>query len=122
MLWYPARLMAVQGDPDTGQKMRPIITKLAKVSLLVRDYDEAIRVSIEDHRRARRTIEKHCQETGCDPSQIDISHNATMLIAEDRKALDAVHLQEIDRRGLSVDDYRASLGNAIVGTPEERVA
>ena len=104
MLWYPARLIAVQGDPDTGQKMRPIITKLAKVSLLVRNYDEAIRVSIEDHRRARRTIDKHCQETGCDPSQIDISHNATVLIAEARKALDAVLLQEIDRRGLSVND------------------
>ena len=79
-------------------------------------------MDLEDHRRARRIIDDHRREAGRDPSQIDISHNATVLIAEDRAALDALLSHEANQSGIPVEAYRASLGNAMVGTPEECVA
>ena len=79
-------------------------------------------MDLEDHRRARHVIEDHCRRSGRDPAEIEVSHNATLLIAEDRAALDMLLSREARRRGVPVDDFRASLGNAIVGTPEECVA
>ena len=54
-------------------------------------------------------------------SEIEISHNANMLIAEDQRALDHLLSARAAKQGVSVDDYRAGLGGAIVGTPDECV-
>ncbi|MCH8205582.1 MAG: LLM class flavin-dependent oxidoreductase [Chloroflexi bacterium] len=71
-------------------------------------------MSLEDHRKARRVLEGHCLEVGRDPSEIDVSHNATVLIARDQTSLDAMLSQAAAGR--------RSLGNAIVGTPDQCTA
>ena len=75
-------------------------------------------MSLEDHYQKRRILEEQCNRVGRDPSEIETSHNANVLIAEDRAALGRLLSSEAQKRGMSVDDFRKTLGNSIVGTPE----
>ena len=79
-------------------------------------------MDLEQHDRARRIIEEHCREAGRDPAEIDVSHNATVIVGEHPADVDDRLRREADRRGVSVDRYRASLGNAIIGTPGQCTA
>ena len=79
-------------------------------------------MDLGQHDRARRIIEEHCREAGRDPAEIDVSHNATVIVAEHPAEVDERLRREADRRGVSSDYYRTSLGNAIVGTPEQCAA
>ena len=76
-------------------------------------------MSVDDHASKREVLKAHCDRAGRDISEIEISHNANILIAEDRRALDRLLSAQAAKRGASVDDYRAGLGSAIVGTPDE---
>ncbi len=79
-------------------------------------------MDLEQHDRVRRIIEEHCREASRDPAEIDVSHNATVIVGEHPADVDDRLRREADRRGVSVDRYRASLGNAIIGTPEQCTA
>ena len=76
-------------------------------------------MSLQDHRRKRKVLESHCGRLGRDIFQIEVSHNAQVFIAEDESKVEAMLLENAARRGMALDRLKASLGNAIVGTPEQ---
>ena len=79
-------------------------------------------MDLEQHDRARRIIDQHCLEAGRDPAEVDVSHNATIIVGEYPEEVDERLRREADLKGVSVDLYRASLGNAVIGTPEQCTA
>ena len=50
-----------------------------------------------------------------------LSHNAHVFIGEDESAVERVLAEHAARHGVSAEQFRASLGNAIVGTPSQCV-
>ena len=78
-------------------------------------------MGLEEHRNKLDVLEGHCREVGRDPSEIEVTHNTDVLIAEDRAALERLVAHHAARANRSVDDYRAALGHAIIGTPPDCV-
>ena len=76
-------------------------------------------MSLEDHANKRRVLERHCHAVGRDPSAIEISHNANVVIAEREAGVEAALASIAARRGVTLEEHRHSLGNAIVGTPKQ---
>ena len=120
------RLDAARCVPGPVQQPRPPIligghgeTYLLKAVAIHADIcNMRFDMSPEDHDQKRRILDGWCRRVGRDPSEIETSHNANVLIAEDQAALGRLLSAEARNRGMSVDDFRRSLGNAIVGTPE----
>ena len=78
-------------------------------------------MSVAEHEAKRRVLEVHCAAVRRNPSEISMSHNAQVFIGEDEAAVEALLLEHAARRGVSAERFRASLGNAIVGTPPQCV-
>jgi len=76
-------------------------------------------MSLEDYDAKLNSLKEHCQQEGRDPSQIEVSHNTRVIVAEN-----SAHFEEMISRGaLSAKTnptaYRKSLGRAIAGTPDQ---
>ena len=78
-------------------------------------------MSIEEHEAKRRVLDAHCEGVGREPSEVALSHNAHVFIGEDEAAVDRTLAEHAARHGMSPEGFRASLGNAIVGTPSQCV-
>ena len=78
-------------------------------------------MSIAEHDAKRRVLDAHCEAVGREPSEVALSHNAHVFIGEDETAVERVLAEHAARHGLPVERFRASLGNAIVGTPPQCV-
>ena len=78
-------------------------------------------MSIEEHEAKRRVLDAHCEAVGREPSEVALSHNAHVFIGEDEAAVERVLAEHAARHGVSAERFRASLGNAIVGTPPQCV-
>lgn len=78
-------------------------------------------VSIDEHEAKRRVLDAHCEAVGREPSEVALSHNAHVFIGEDEAAVERVLSEHAARHGVSAEQFRASLGNAIVGTPPQCV-
>ena len=78
-------------------------------------------MSIGEHKTKRRVLDAHCHAVGREPSEVALSHNAHVFIGEDEAAVDRVLAEHAARHSTSPERFRASLGNAIVGTPEQCV-
>ncbi|MCY4578621.1 MAG: LLM class flavin-dependent oxidoreductase [Chloroflexi bacterium] len=78
-------------------------------------------MSIGEHGAKRSVLDAHCAAVGREPSEIALSHNAHVFIGEDKAAVERVMAEHAGRHGVSVEGFRASLGNAIVGTPAQCV-
>ena len=76
-------------------------------------------MSVEEHGRKRQILDAHGRKVGRDVAEIDASHNARVFIAEDGGSLQALLEAQADAAGMAPDRFRASLGNAVVGTPGE---
>ena len=72
-------------------------------------------------RRSGRVLDAHCAAVGREPSEVALSHNAHVFIGEDEVAVERMLAEHAARHGVSVEGFRASLGNAIVGTPAQCV-
>ena len=75
-------------------------------------------MGLEEHRAKLRVLEEHCRRVGRDPSEIEVSHNTRVLIAESAAEYESLVIKEAARSGTSVSAYKASLSKAIAGTPE----
>ena len=117
-------------DPVPLQKPRPPVLigghgERYLLGAVARHADIAntrVGMSIEDHRRAREVLDGHCREAGRDPSGIEVSHNTNVLIADSEAELVTMLAKAAAGRGVTVAEYRKSLGNAIVGTPDQCIA
>ena len=124
------RLESAVCDPAPVQRPRPPVLigghgERYLMRALARHGDIAnmrFDMSLEQHRRAQRIIEQHCREAGRGPAEIDVSHNATVIVGEHPAEVGDRLRREAAGRGVSVDRYRASLGDVIIGTPEQCAA
>ena len=79
-------------------------------------------MTIADHRAKRQVLAAHCRAAGRPLADIQTSHNARIFIAKDAPALHALLRHQAARQGVSPAEFRASLTNAIIGTPDECAA
>ena len=78
-------------------------------------------MSVAEHEAKRRVLDAHCEAVGREPSEVGLSHNAHVFIGEDEGAVERAVAEHAARHGVTADQFRASLGNAIVGTPPQCV-
>ena len=76
-------------------------------------------MSIAEHTAKRRVLDEHCRAVGRNPAAVSLSHNARVFIGKDEPAVDAVLAEHAARHGISPQQFKANLGNAIVGTPQQ---
>ena len=79
-------------------------------------------IGIAEHAAKRKALEAHCRSVGRNPAEIAVSHNARVFIGADDAAVDALLDEQAARQGVSAAQFRASLGNAVVGTPPQCAA
>lgn len=79
-------------------------------------------MTIAEHQAKRQVLAAHCRATHRNLADIQISHNARVFIGKNAAAVDALLRQQATRQGISPDEFRASLGSAIVGTPQQCAA
>ena len=78
-------------------------------------------MSIEEHEAKRRVLDAHCDAVRRERSEVALSHNAHVFIGKDNEAVEQLLTAHAARHGMTLDDFRASLGNAVVGTPPQCV-
>ncbi len=78
-------------------------------------------MGIAEHEAKRRVLDAHCAAVGREPSEVALSHNAHVFIGRDEAAVEALLAEHAARHGGSVERFKATLGNAIVGTPAQCV-
>ena len=78
-------------------------------------------MSMDEHRAKLRVLEAHCRDLGRDPSEIEVSHNTRVLIAGSSAEYDKAVARGAADSNVAVSDYKASLANAIAGTPAQCV-
>jgi alkanesulfonate monooxygenase SsuD/methylene tetrahydromethanopterin reductase-like flavin-dependent oxidoreductase (luciferase family) len=76
-------------------------------------------MSLDEHRAKLHSLEKHCQDAGRDPSEIEATHNTRVLIAESNTEFEKLAARHAANSNMSLRDYQASLNKAIAGTPEQ---
>ena len=126
---YQGRYYILEGaanEPKPVQKPHPPIlvgghgeTYLLRVAARYADIcNIGFEMGLEEHRAKLRVLEEHCRRVGRDPSEIEVSHNTRVLIAESAAEYESLVIKEAARSGTSVSAYKASLSKAIAGTPE----
>ena len=76
-------------------------------------------MALDEHRASLDVLGEHCRDVGRDPSEIEVSHNTRVVIAESEAEFDKLVSQGAVNANMSPADYRASLSRAIAGTPEQ---
>ena len=76
-------------------------------------------MSLEEHQAKLKVLEEHCSRAERDVSEIEVSHNTRVLIAESESELKQIISHGASEAGTNISDYRASLSNAVVGTPDK---
>ena len=78
-------------------------------------------MSLEEHESKLNALAQHCQRHGRDLSEIQVTHNTRVVIAENSYQFDRLAAAGAANSNMSVADYKESLKRAIAGTPEECV-
>ena len=78
-------------------------------------------MDLDEHRSSLDALGEHCRNVGRDLSEIEVSHNTRVVIAENEAEFDRLVSQGAAEANMSAADYRASLSRAIAGTPEQCV-
>ena len=78
-------------------------------------------MSVEEHEAKRRVLDAHCDAVGREPSEVALSHNAHVFIGEDETAVERLLAEHAARHGMTAERFRASMSNAVVGTPQQCV-
>ena len=78
-------------------------------------------MSLEEHGAKLRVLEEHCRKFGRDPSEIEVSHNTRVLIAENSVEYRRLAGQGAASSNMGIRAYEASLSGAIAGTPDQCV-
>ena len=76
-------------------------------------------MSLDEHRTKLQALEKHCRKVGGDPSEIEVSHNTRVLIAENGREYEKMASRAAARSDMSLSAYKASLAGAVAGTPQQ---
>ena len=76
-------------------------------------------MSLAEHRASLDALGEHCRDVGRNLSEIEVSHNTRVVIAESEAEFDRLVSHGAAASNVSAADYRASLSRAIAGTPEQ---
>ncbi len=76
-------------------------------------------MDLAEHRASLDALGEHCRNVGRDLSEIEVSHNTRVVIAESEAEFDRLVSHGAAAANASAADYRASLSRAIAGTPEQ---
>ena len=76
-------------------------------------------MDLDEHRATLDALREHCRNVGRDLSEIEVSHNTRVVIAESEAEFDRLVSQGAADSNVSEAEYRASLSRAIAGTPEQ---
>jgi len=76
-------------------------------------------MSLADHDAKLVILSDYCRQIGRDPGKIEVTHNTSVVIAENVFEFERLIKQNADRLGKNESDYRCSLNNAIAGTPDQ---
>ena len=76
-------------------------------------------MGLDEHRASLNVLGEHCRNVGRDLSEIEVSHNTRVVIAESEAEFDRLVSLGAADANLSAADYRASLSRAIAGAPEQ---
>ena len=79
-------------------------------------------MSVAQHREMLGVLEGHCRQVGRDMGEIEVSHNTRVKIAASEDRVGRMLEEGAQAAGMPVENYRQSLKNAIVGTPEQCAA
>ena len=79
-------------------------------------------MDLDEHRASLDALGEHCRTVGRDLSEIEVSHNTRVVVAESDAEFDQLVAEGAAGGSVSVSDYRASLSRAIAGTPEQCAA
>ncbi len=75
-------------------------------------------MTLDEHRASLDALGEHCRNAGRDWSEIEVSHNTRIVVAESEAEFDRLVSRGADEARMSEADYRASLSRAIAGGPE----
>ena len=75
-------------------------------------------MSLEEHESKLSALAQHCHRYGRDPSEIQVTHNTRVVIAENSAEFDRLAAAGASNSNMGVADYKESLKRAIAGTPE----
>ena len=75
-------------------------------------------MSLEEHESKLNALAQHCGRYGRDPSEIQVTHNTRVVIAENSAQFDRLAAAGAADSNMSVAEYKESLKRAIAGTPE----
>ena len=76
-------------------------------------------MSLAEHRASLDALGEHCRDVGRNLSEIEVSHNTRVVIAESEAEFDRLVSDGAAASNVSAAEYRASLSRAIAGTPEQ---
>jgi alkanesulfonate monooxygenase SsuD/methylene tetrahydromethanopterin reductase-like flavin-dependent oxidoreductase (luciferase family) len=76
-------------------------------------------MSLEEHRAKLGVLERHCRDVGRDPAEIEVTHNARLIIAENQREYDGMSAQAASQANMSLSAFKQSISGAIAGTPEQ---
>ena len=76
-------------------------------------------MGLDEHKASLEALGEHCRNVGRAPSEIEVSHNTRVVIAESEAEFDRLVSQGAAEANLSAANYRASLSRAIAGAPEQ---
>ena len=76
-------------------------------------------MTLEEHRQKLAVLERHCQEVGRDFSQIEVTHNAGVLIAKTSSDLDRRITQRAKAAHRTPKEFQEELSRYIWGTPDQ---
>lgn len=79
-------------------------------------------MSLDEHRAMLGVLEEHCRQVGRDMREIEVSHNTRVKIASTEDGVGRMLEYGARAAGMTIEGYRQSLQNAIVGTPEQCAA
>ncbi len=78
-------------------------------------------MSLDEHRSKLDILREHCREVGRDLSEIEVSHNARVVIAATEDKYGELVRQLAERSGVCPEEYGRSLKGSVAGTPEKCV-
>ena len=78
-------------------------------------------LTLEEHRQKLAVLERHCHQVGRDPTEILVTHNAGVLIAETSSDLKRRVIQHAQAADLTVAQFQEELSRYIYGTPDQCV-
>ena len=76
-------------------------------------------LTLEEHQQKLAVLERHCQAVGRDFSEIEVTHNAGILIAETSADLERRVIQRARAINLTPEAFQKELSRYISGTPDQ---